>query len=351
MADGSPFGGLAAAPARPIVLDSDSPGSQHAAGQADLPAAPPAADDCSPSGSSSSDGEGEAETHATSVARIINDMGSEEVSTKRRVYLGTFSHVLPETAEIQGLCDPSALSREDVAGYVRDAWDNPCASRAGRPRGSAQAELTPASLVDKLIVFRELHASGGVHFHVAIKLSRSMRLLPAKQTLRERYQLASHWSCSHTQLYSAVRYCHIPSAKKADVDPEPFQWTADSRALDLFAESQGPWQATAWKRRREGEAKAVAAGQKKQRGKAFTKLDLTAIILGQGLETKAAVLEYTQNHGTHAMQAFIHQHQRKVKEYLEDAAEWSAARAAAVLERESGLGSVVPRGGRPVPAR
>jgi hypothetical protein len=91
--------------------------------------------------------------------------------------------------------------------------------------------------------------------------------------------------------------------------------------------------ARAWKRRREESDKKAAAGQKKQRS--FTKLDLTAVILDHDLQTKAAVMAYTQDHGTAAMQAFVHLSQRKLKDYLEDAAEWAAAREAASLERES----------------
>jgi hypothetical protein len=91
--------------------------------------------------------------------------------------------------------------------------------------------------------------------------------------------------------------------------------------------------AHAWKRRREENDKKAAIGSKRPR--CFTKMDLTAVILDQGLESKAEVLAYTQEHGTTAMQEFVHKIQRKLKDYLEDAAEWAAARQAACLERES----------------
>lgn len=79
--------------------------------------------------------------------------------------------------------------------------------------------------------------------------------------------------------------------------------------------------------------KAAEAGKEKH--KPFTKMDLTAIILDQGLSTKAEVMSYTQEHGTAAMQAFVHHQQRKLKEHIEDAMEWASARESAARERES----------------
>ena len=99
--------------------------------------------------------------------------------------------------------------------------------------------------------------------------------------------------------------------------------------LDLFAESQEPFMARAWKRRREDKDKAAEAGAAKH--KPFSKIDLTSIILDKGLLTKAAVMRYAQDHGTAAMQVYVHQQQRRLTEHLQDAMEWAAAREVAVL--------------------
>jgi hypothetical protein len=103
--------------------------------------------------------------------------------------------------------------------------------------------------------------------------------------------------------------------------------------LDLFAESQEPFMARAWKRRREDKDKAAEAGAAKH--KPFSKIDLTSIILDKGLLTKAAVMRYAQDHGTAAMQVYVHQQQRRLTEHLQDAMEWAAAREVAATERES----------------
>ena len=78
----------------------------------------------------------------------------------------------------------------------------------------------------------------------------------------------------------------------------------------------------------------VSAGlAKKQRR--FSKLELTAIILEKGLTSKAALLAYVQDHGTEEMQAFVHTNQKKLKELLDEAAEWDRARSDARMEAET----------------
>ncbi len=113
-----------------------------------------------------------------------------------------------------------------------------------------------------IAVYMEAHADGDPHFHVALKLEGAQRFLCYKKTLRHRYGLPSHWSCSHTQLWSAVRYGFFPSPKKPHgIDPAPISWTyPDGAPLDLFEESQEPWLAEAWRKRREKTDVAGASG-------------------------------------------------------------------------------------------
>ena len=145
--------------------------------------------------------------------------------------------------------------------------------------------------------------------------------IPAK-ALRDREHIASHWSTSHTQWWSALRYLVHPSLKKEVVDTQPFVWTCDSRQLDLYAESQEPYQATMWKRRREEHELSVSAGHAKKAK--FTKLDLTSVILSKNLTTKNLLLEYAQEFGSAGMQLFVHQNQKRMKEILEEAQEWGS---------------------------
>lgn len=264
----------------------------------------------SSSSSSSSSSEAAPPTAPERINQLIQALGPEDPSQKLRVYMGTFSRVLPETAEMQGLKNVADMTRQELAVCIRDAWNQPnhyVGARRVPDEGVNEGEIN--DIIEKMLVAREEHADGDVHCHVAIRLSRSLRFRPAKMTLLQRHKLASHWSCSHTQFWSAVRYLHIPSENKPAVDGEPFAWAKDGSTLDLFAEAQEPYVAQVWKRRREEKDKAVAAGQGKP--KAFTKMDLTAVILDQGLTTKAAVMQYAQDKAANPLSRFREGQQHK----------------------------------------
>ena len=259
---------------------------------------------------------------------IVADLGDEGDDT-RDVYLITVSRVLPGMMALAGFADVAALSSQQVGDAVRLALDDPLVGRAGgRPR------IREDGVVRKLVVFREAHTDGTPHFHVAVKLQQPRRWGSAKATLKERNGLPSHWSASHSQFWSAVRYGAIPTEKKPVVDAAPYQWTHNGAVMDLFEVSQRPYTAAMWKRRREQAEKSAAADptQKKRR---FCKLDLTSIIVDRGLETKAQVLEYVQLSGTEDMQMFTHKHQKYLPEMIAEAKEWAAARAEAAAERET----------------
>ena len=255
----------------------------------------------------------------------LTQLGGEDAGALLQVYLITFSRILPAAATLNNLRNLSDVTRSDLASMIRDAVNNPIVN-TGRPRGG------DGCFVDKLVVFQETHEDGSRHFHVAMKLDRQMRFLPIKRTLRERHRLCSHWSCSHRQWWSAVRYGAIPSPRKSDVDGNPFQWVANGALLDLFDESQEPFCASAWKARRE---KRDCEASKQDKAATFGKLDLTAVVLSKGLRSRAAVLAYAQEHGTAAMQAFVNKSQRCLDKHIEDAVEWGRAREDAGRERET----------------
>ena len=159
-----------------------------------------------------------------------------------------------------GLRDVSALTREEVKAALLDALANPVLppGRAGRPR-------TAPVQAEKLVVALEQHSQRDAsHFHVALKLAQKERFSPLKAALRSRAGLASHWSSTHTMFWSAVRYLTVPSDKKVAVDAEPLSWAADGKALNLYEESQEPFNALAMKRRREKKALEPEAPPAKQ---------------------------------------------------------------------------------------
>ena len=163
----------------------------------------------------------------------------EDDKARRMVFLITFAPVLAETALVaeQPLKTLDGLTREDIRDAVLDAIANPVLGnlRGGRPR-------TNALEVTKLVVFLEEPR----HFHCAIKLTDQTRFLPLKKALRQRAGLASHWSTSHAQWWSAVRYGTFTTERKQTVDSSPLAWAASGEPLNLYEESQEPFQAAAF---------------------------------------------------------------------------------------------------------
>ena len=135
---------------------------------------------------------------------LLFEIGREDSSLNQRVYLVTLSHVLVDARVDKGLRDVQTLTRKEVLAMIRDAVNNPVASTlGGRPR------TTDAERIEKAYVFQEQHADGSKHFHIALKFFNRLRFNLVKQTLRDRYKVASHWSCRHTQLCSET-WCFRP---------------------------------------------------------------------------------------------------------------------------------------------
>jgi hypothetical protein len=243
------------------------------------------------------------------------------------VFLVTFAAILAGAEH--GAVPPRALegtTREQIRDAVLDAVANPAdmlGPAGGRPRSIALS-------VVKLVVFLEMP----LHFHVALKLSAQSRFLPLKLALRQRGGFATHWSTTHSLFWSAVRYGHTASLRKPAVDASPLVWTQSGAGLNLFEESQEPWNANAVKRRRE-QAAAAADGQKDGKKTKFTKMDFSAVIIAKGILTPAGFLSYVQQHGTTEMQAFASRAQRRLRDYIEDAWEWNNAQSKAAQEEQS----------------
>ena len=266
---------------------------------------------------------------------------SEHVGAVQRVYLVTISRVqaavLPDGRQYQDL---RTLSRQNIGEALRDSFDNPVsAGLGGRPRRQQVEGQQNDSRRVRCRCFLEFHADGSVHFHAVVKLARNFRFGAAKRTLQERHSLPSHWSCTHSQVWSAMRYLYIGTPTKPEVDQEPWQWAADGSALDLFALSQEPFKADTWRKRREAKDKRASQDADSQAPKraraAFTKLDLTALIISKKLFSRDSLLSYVQQHGTAAAQVYVNRNQRRLDMEIEDAQEWALAQERAVAERVS----------------
>lgn len=118
------------------------------------------------------------------------------------------------------------------------------------------------------------------------------------------------------------------------MDDCPLVWTQTGAVLNLFEESQEPWNASALKRRRE-QAAATAGGQKDSKKVKFTKMDFCALVIEKEIRTPAGLLSYVQQHGTTEMQAFASRAQRRLRDYIEDAWDWNNAQSKSAQEEQS----------------
>ena len=216
------------------------------------------------------------------------------------IFLITFAGILLDSSATAAtpLKVLDGLTREHIRDAVMDAINNPSnLGRGGRPP-------TERVKVRRLAVFMEMP----LHFHVAVQLSKRSRWLPFKNALRCRSGLASHWSTSHTEFWSALRYGYFATDHKRVVDTSPLGWTDSGEQIDFYEESQEPWLANVWRKRRENAEAGRATGQsdKKKQKKAatrFTKLDFYALVQDLNLTTPSAVKAHAQKKGNKAMQA------------------------------------------------
>ena len=288
------------------------------------------------SSSDGSDSEGDAvaaEPDAESDAEWVKE--EENAQARSHVFVVTYSALLnaPEDVDLVNPADKD--DREFFRQALLDAVANlaPAAgSQGGRPR-------TRALEVNFLLTAQEKHRDGKVHYHQAVKLTHETRFLPLKTALRQRSKLASHWSTSHTELWSAVRYLTRTTDKKKQVDRTPDAWTKDGSVPNLYEMSNEGWGAKLHKRRREQAAMAPAEQVQERSAKrtkeVFGKLDLYALVVADDLLTPRKVMAHVQTKGSLAMQNFVARNQRKLPELIEEALEWEGAPKRAKEDDES----------------
>ena len=252
------------------------------------------------------------------------DLCGEVVGTIKSVYLVTIP-ALKNASGARGYVCPSTWSHDDIVRVFLSVFH-----RESRDETEGQTAL----VLECLAVFRERHAAtpgalGPYHWHVAVKGSRSFRFSPYKRALHLEHGLATHWSCSHTGYWSAVRYGFLPSTRKpqADLDPDPRTWARTGAHVPLFEASQEPVTAGALARRREKKVKdALAKGKPEPRP---TEMDLYAVIVKNGFRNTpddnnaaARLMAYLKTSATPALIAFAFKHRAKLPGLIDDVWSW-----------------------------
>ena len=264
------------------------------------------------------------------LAPVLPDWyGESNEESQNQVYLVTAAKLVNEKEDVEHAGgdappppkDPASISKMEFRKALQDSIANPIRDgrRGGRPpTRTLEIDVYVGAMEGEL---------GRQHHQAALKLfDAKHRFLPFKAAMRWRHGIATHWSTSHTQLWSTVRYLHCTTAHKPVVDRRPELWTRDGRKLNLHEGSQEPFQAGAWNQKRGN--RMSEPFDKKPRKDSFNKMDFSAI-------TPNAVLDYMMAKGSNAFQLWVHCRQRKLKEFIQDALDMENAKPAAALEKET----------------
>jgi len=233
----------------------------------------------------------------------MEDIGAEDLGKSKRVYLVT----LPCPRHGWNLRSPGSYTREDISNAILDAVSETQGNR-----------VTPLSVL-RMCVFRERHADGGEHDHIALLADRCFRWAPLKRVLFSKYGLASHWSCSHDHYASAVAYGYVPTPKKphAELDPNPYMYSVSGPHPPLATASRAPVTSA-----------ALAAVSEKGRlaraelGKAekFTDVDVWPIVIREnildGPHACEKFLAHAKRCGGEAMVKFCFRNMHKLPELI-----------------------------------
>jgi len=159
----------------------------------------------------------------------------------------TLSCPTEEAVREKKLKKPGEFTRYEILKALFAAVANTNGARPGVPtsKGPYSGRKDPLFL-KHVVVFQERHASGEIHYHVALRsddvpTKRPFRFKPIKDALRESVGLESHWSL-HGGYASCVAYGYVPSAKKPlkDLDPTPLRWAREGVHPPLAEASVAP---------------------------------------------------------------------------------------------------------------
>ena len=216
-------------------------------------------------------------------------LAGENPNAVKRTYLVTLSHPrAARSADGVPLRAPKEFSREAVRDLVlrccREPDHDPSYLRM-------HPGFVPVSFgVLNLVVFREFHKvdeAAGVaemHYHIAVLLEEAHRYMPIKRALLNNYGLAAHFSCSHDDFSSAVRYGvrATPEKPRAALDPAPLVWGCRAPVPGLEEMANEPTTGRALAARRTALVQAASeAGKGEPR---ISEVDIWPLIVKSGIK-------------------------------------------------------------------
>ena len=220
-------------------------------------------------------------------------LGEENAKASREVYLVT----LPNTHK-EGLKAPAAYTREQVRDALLDCCSTPEADPAWLASHPGQAAT-------------------------------KCKFLTLKRALLSRYQLASHWSCSHDGYWSAVRYgaCATPTKRQSALDPAPVAWCSTGKHPPLAEASRESTTTRALEKRRV--AREQVAGEKGKPEPRVEEVDMWPIVVRSGVRNSPdhphavrKLMAYAKASCSHNVVAWMFKNEDKLEKTIDKAWAW-----------------------------
>ena len=195
--------------------------------------------------------------------------GSEELSTihSRLVYLITYSQV-----EVQ-----KVPTREAFVNIVVEAVNSIGAD------------------IKQWVCCEENHEQGGVHYHIAIKLSKRHRWLQIKRYIEAHYSVVTHFSSLHSNYYSAWRY--VTKSDEQCIESEGHPDLTDNLPRTLEASLAKRERCTGGKAPKKKRMSAFEVSEVIRSKNIKTETELLALAEEQRVEGKTNLAEFVVNRG------------------------------------------------------
>ena len=257
------------------------------------------------------------------------DLGDEAPSdsTKQRVYLVTLSRPKQDfSSNGIRLRAPAEFSKKQILAFVREACEHPAyLNHLCRASGSKVSLL-------RVCVFREFYKPdengvADIHDHLPLLAEGSFRFMPVKRALLNRRGLASHWSCTHTGYWSALRYCVVPSPKKplVSLDQAPEVWPESHPAHDECVHAPVTAEAIQAKRKKACDTRAEE-GKSEPRP---TDMDVWALVVRSGIYNAPddpfadlKLAQYAKLHCSITMCHYLFKNRAKLNALIDDIWRW-----------------------------
>ena len=166
----------------------------------------------------------------------------------------------------------------------------------------ANSDPCTHSEISHWVCSQEQHSSGGVHYHMAVKLTSLRRWVKVRNYLQEQHGVKVNFSNEHCNYYSAWNYtvkedsCYLKSANHPDLE-DPHRTGASSTCVRLY---EGSDHSSKHKKARRGlsvyDVSQIAVGKSIK-----TRLELAFLANEQKNEGKCKLAQFIANRGSKAV--------------------------------------------------